>query len=257
MTQPIQNGESGSSVRTKLNETIGKANTALQDAGAFATAAQGAVAATAVQPGDLKTVGGQSLIGSGDIPVGGGGGGTVGWTDVTDKPPEFPPEPHGHPIDDVSGLQSALDGKVTGVGITAIELITTAAHEALDPPNPQTLYVKSDAPPSLAVVDCGGDPSTPRPPLTGNSAVPSVLWINSPSEPAEIAATDLWLEGIGSGGGGTSPTFANVSPLSGDWRGTGAETLLAALTALQGQVAGISDIADGLEDVADLLEALG
>lgn len=76
--EPIQNGESGASVRAKLNTAIGEVNglgTAAQaDTGDFATAAQGQLAATALQPGDLRTVGGQSLIGEGDIPVGGGGG---------------------------------------------------------------------------------------------------------------------------------------------------------------------------------------
>lgn len=53
----IANGESGSSVRTKLNTVIGAVNalgTAANSAtGDFATAAQGALADSAVQPGDL------------------------------------------------------------------------------------------------------------------------------------------------------------------------------------------------------------
>lgn len=53
----IANGESGSSVRTKLNTVIGAVNalgTAANNAtGDFATAAQGALADSAVQPGDL------------------------------------------------------------------------------------------------------------------------------------------------------------------------------------------------------------
>lgn len=40
------------------------------------------------------------------------GGGTVDWTNITNKPTTFPPTPHTHAISDVSGLQSALDGKV-------------------------------------------------------------------------------------------------------------------------------------------------
>jgi len=55
----ITNGESGSSVRTKLNSVIGAvnnlgtaANTASTD---YATAAQGALADSAIQPGDLGT----------------------------------------------------------------------------------------------------------------------------------------------------------------------------------------------------------
>lgn len=40
--------------------------------------------------------------------------------------------------------------------------------------------------------------------------------------------------------GGTAPSYANVSVLSGDWRGTGAETLAAAATALQSDKAATS-----------------
>src|SRR5690606_4427259 len=46
----------------------------------------------------------------GDAP-GGGGGGPVSWDDVGDKPSTFPPEAHTHTVSDVTGLQSALDGK--------------------------------------------------------------------------------------------------------------------------------------------------
>jgi len=35
--------------------------------------------------------------------------GASSWNDLTDKPTEFPPETHGHEIDDVNGLQDALD----------------------------------------------------------------------------------------------------------------------------------------------------
>jgi hypothetical protein len=40
-----------------------------------------------------------------------GGGGVVTWDDVEDKPTEFPPADHAHAIDDVTGLQDALDDK--------------------------------------------------------------------------------------------------------------------------------------------------
>ncbi len=43
---------------------------------------------------------------------------------------------------------------------------------------------------------------------------------------------DGWVEL--SAGGGATVDFATVSALTGDWRGEGSETLLAALTALQG-----------------------
>lgn len=37
--------------------------------------------------------------------------GVSSWNDLTDKPATFPPSPHGHAISDVTGLQTALDGK--------------------------------------------------------------------------------------------------------------------------------------------------
>ena len=98
MTQPIQNGESGASARTKLNETIAKANTAVQPAdigtaaaaniGDFATAAQGSAADTALQPGA-------------EIP----------WADVTSTPSTFPPEAHTHALADLT-QSSATTGQV-------------------------------------------------------------------------------------------------------------------------------------------------
>jgi hypothetical protein len=46
-----------------------------------------------------------------------GGGGPVAWVDITGKPSQFPPDTHTHGISDVTGLQTALDGKAaTGHG---------------------------------------------------------------------------------------------------------------------------------------------
>jgi hypothetical protein len=42
---------------------------------------------------------------------GGGGGGPVAWADITGKPTTFAPSAHIHAIADVTGLQTALDGK--------------------------------------------------------------------------------------------------------------------------------------------------
>lgn len=39
----------------------------------------------------------------------------LGWTDVTNKPTTFTPSAHTHPISQVTGLQTALDGKATVV----------------------------------------------------------------------------------------------------------------------------------------------
>lgn len=43
--------------------------------------------------------------------TGGGGGGSTSWASITGKPSSFPPETHTHVIADVTGLQTALDGK--------------------------------------------------------------------------------------------------------------------------------------------------
>jgi hypothetical protein len=51
-------------------------------------------------------------FGSGDaIGGGGGGGGSVAWVDITGKPATFAPSTHTHTIANVTGLQTALDGK--------------------------------------------------------------------------------------------------------------------------------------------------
>ena len=42
---------------------------------------------------------------------GGGGGGSPAWNAITGKPTAFAPSSHNHAISDVTGLQTALDGK--------------------------------------------------------------------------------------------------------------------------------------------------
>lgn len=37
----------------------------------------------------------------------------LGWNDITGKPTTFPPSAHTHPISQVTGLQTALDGKAS------------------------------------------------------------------------------------------------------------------------------------------------
>ena len=57
----------------------------------------------------------------------------VPWTGVTGKPTTFPPDAHTHAISDVTGLQTALDGKVdkvTGKGLST-EDYTTAEKSKL------------------------------------------------------------------------------------------------------------------------------
>lgn len=96
--------------------------------------------ATLVSATNIKTVNGQTLLGSGDLVIAGGGGGGSGdmaqsvydtnadgkvnaadsadvalaapWSGVTGKPSSYPPDTHGHTIADVTGLQTALEGKL-------------------------------------------------------------------------------------------------------------------------------------------------
>lgn len=80
--------------------TLGTA--AAQDVGVFATAAQGALAGTALQPGALipwTDVTGKPAFFSG------------AYADLTGIPATFSPSAHAHVIADVTGLQGALDGK--------------------------------------------------------------------------------------------------------------------------------------------------
>jgi hypothetical protein len=53
-----------------------------------------------------------------------GGGGSSDWADITNKPSTFTPSAHSHVISDVTGLQTALDGKqatlVSGTNIKTV-----------------------------------------------------------------------------------------------------------------------------------------
>jgi hypothetical protein len=56
--------------------------------------------------------------------TGGGGGGSVPWDEVTDKPSTFPPAAHDQAISTITGLQTALDDKqatlVSGTNIKTV-----------------------------------------------------------------------------------------------------------------------------------------
>ena len=58
----------------------------------------------------LKTVNGTSLLGAGDISL---SSGSVEWADILNKPLTFTPSTHSHVISDVTGLQTALDSKLS------------------------------------------------------------------------------------------------------------------------------------------------
>lgn len=66
-----------------------------------------------------------------EIEQGGGGGGPVAWVDVTGKPAEFPPGPHGHVIADVAGLDTALAAKAAATDLADFESASTIAMDAL------------------------------------------------------------------------------------------------------------------------------
>lgn len=70
-----------------------------------ATSAQGALADSALQPGD-----------------------TIPWADVSGKPSTFTPSAHSHVIADVTGLQTALDGKQAAGSYAAAVHTHTAAQ---------------------------------------------------------------------------------------------------------------------------------
>lgn len=57
--------------------------------------------------------------------------GTTTWGGITDKPSTFPPDPHAHPISDVTALQTTLDAKAPVVHTHAIG-DTTGLQTALD-----------------------------------------------------------------------------------------------------------------------------
>jgi hypothetical protein len=60
--------------------------------------------------GDLFTAGNSSYRWTGEAWVSNNLG-SINWVDIEDKPTEFPPSAHVHDIEDVTGLQDALDDK--------------------------------------------------------------------------------------------------------------------------------------------------
>lgn len=56
---------------------------------------------------------------------------TIDWGDITGIPATFPPSPHSHPISDVTGLQTALDGRATDAELAAEVTARTNADSTL------------------------------------------------------------------------------------------------------------------------------
>ena len=103
-------GEGGSGVWGAITGTLAdqtdlvSALAAKQDTGSYATGAQGALADSAVQPGDLATVATSGAYGDlSGLP-------TLG-TAAAAATGDFAPAVHTHSIANVTGLQTALDGK--------------------------------------------------------------------------------------------------------------------------------------------------
>lgn len=60
------------------------------------------------------------------------------WADITNKPATFAPAAHVHAISDTTGLQAALDGKVSGS--VTVWIGTQADHDQILTKSPTTLY---------------------------------------------------------------------------------------------------------------------
>jgi hypothetical protein len=85
----------------------------------------------------------------------------VTWADVTGKPTTFPPVPHTHPISEVTGLQTALDGKqaagsyANAVHTHAIADVT-GLQSALDGKQAVGSYLTSESDPVFSASPAGG-----------------------------------------------------------------------------------------------------
>ena len=233
--EQIQNGESGASVRGKLNAAIGEINGLGTAAGAaaadFATAAQGALAGTALQPGaqipwsnildapsvtdgrevelqatatdiEWRYVGEAAwsvLVPLSEIAGPAGADGVAGQDGAPgpqgpqgDTGPQGPAGATG--ATGPAGPQGE-EGPQGPAGPTGPQGPAGATGpQGPEGPSGATtiggidgLQAALDA--RVLVVDADGNASTARP-----SGAAVVMWINSPSEPANAAPGDLWFE---------------------------------------------------------------
>jgi hypothetical protein len=82
-----------------------------------------------------------------------GPAGTTDWNGITNKPATFPPSAHAHPISDVTGLQTAIDGKVAKAGDTMTgDLFLTYA-------SPRIFLVKSSGANNCNILAANGNSS--------------------------------------------------------------------------------------------------
>jgi hypothetical protein len=85
--------------------------------------------------------------------------GTTTWAGITDKPATFPPDAHTHPIADVTGLQTALDGKLDDAQAGAANGLATldAGSKIPDAQIPASIARDSELP-DLAAHVAAADP---------------------------------------------------------------------------------------------------
>lgn len=81
---------------------------------------------------NIKTINNQSLLGSGNINISGGGGGASSWDDITDKPSVFPPAEHTHTTDDLTNY-GTLPTEATKTGATVKSSAQTLCGLSLEP----------------------------------------------------------------------------------------------------------------------------
>lgn len=164
--------------------------------------------------------------------LGGGSGGPVAWNDITGKPSTFPPEAHshdgvyqpagsyanathGHAISDISGLQTALDGKqpVATVLTNTTASFTTAQETKLSGIATGATANSSDATLLNRANHTGSQPAS----TISDSTVAGRAMLTAADVAAQTALLDLFttaLKGmVPASGGGT----ANFLRADGTW----------------------------------------
>lgn len=162
--------------------------------------------------------------------AGGGVSEGAAWADISGKPSVFPAEAHTHPISDVSGLQSALDGKqaagsYAATGHSHAISDTTGLQAALDGKQASGSYAAaSHTHPSSGISD---STAAGRSMLTAADAAAQTALLNAFSSslkglaPASGGGTSNFLRADGTwatpaGGGGGGSITSDVATLGAD-----------------------------------------
>lgn len=145
----------------------------------------------------------------------GAGGGTT-WADISGKPAVI-----------AAGSDAAAARTAIGAGTSNLTIGTTAstalAGNTVIPPA-ATWATLSGKP---AVIAAGADAASARTAIGLGTAATQATGAFATAAQGALAATAVQPSGL---------SFAAISAITGDWRGEGSETLLAALTALQAAV---------------------